>query len=242
MPPRGREAARGPTATEALVDALRVRILEGDVAPGEPLREEELAHRYALSRHTVRAALAVLGSERLVEVVAYRGARVAALDDDALVALQQLRGALESEAVRILGTRHGESWPAAVLGPVAASINALADAEASGDWQRTTRAHAEVHRTLVAAAASPRITDAYVRLESEILLLLTHVRPDYPPGAIAAEHRAYLDAVRRGGGAAVRAHLAHSTDLIRAARRPRGGGDGGHVVHEPSAPTRRPSR
>lgn len=121
--------------------------------------------------------------------------------------------------MRLLGERHGRRWPAAVLEPVATAVDALADAESSKDWQRTTRAHAEVHWMLVAAAGSPRITDAYLPLESEILLLLTQLRPDYAPGALAAEHRAYLDAVQRDGADAVHAHLAHSTELIRAARR-----------------------
>ena len=68
------------------------------------------------------------------------------------------------------------------------------------------------------AAASPRIAQAHRQLESEILLLLTHVRPDYPAGSLAREHTGYLDEIQREGGDAVRAHLAHSADLIRAAR------------------------
>lgn len=220
MAPRRREAPPGPTTAAALADDLRRRILSGDPGPGAPLREEGLARAHGVSRHTVRSALAVLAAERLVVVEPYRGARVASLDDAALVALQELRGALEAEAVRLLRERHGEAWPAAVLAPVEAALARLerADGADPGDWPETARAHAAVHRALVSAAGSPRITEAYERLDSEILLLLLHVRPHYPRGSLTAEHRAYVAATRRRGEAEVRAHLAHSTALIVEAR------------------------
>jgi len=218
MTPRRRDDQVSPTTATQLADTLRARILDGQVEPGAPLREEELALRHGVSRHTVRTALATLASERIVDAAPYRGARVAALDDESLLALQQLRGALETEAVRLTTEAHGGSWPDDVTAPIAAAVDDLARAEASGDWPATTRAHALVHRTIVAAAGSPRIAEAHGLLESEILLLLAHVRPDYPPGALAHEHRAYLADVMVSGGSAVRAHLDHSTALIRAAR------------------------
>ncbi|WP_231560263.1 GntR family transcriptional regulator [Microbacterium hominis] len=201
-----------------VADALRGEILSGALAPGAPLREEEIARAHDVSRHTVRAALAALGAERLVQLVPYAGARVSALDDDDLRGLQQLRAALETEAVRLIAEAQGSVWSPATRATIEAAIDDLADAEARADWPATIRAHAAVHRAIVEVADSPRIAQAHAALESEVLLLLTHVRPHYAPGALAAEHRAYLDALPRGGGAAVRAHLDHSTQLIRAAR------------------------
>ena len=218
MSPRRRDHAPGPTAAAILTETLRSRILSGETPPGTPLREEELADRYGVSRHTVRSALAALAAERLVASMPYRGARVAQLDDAALVALQDLRGALESEAVHLVRERHGERWPSAVMAPIDAALRTLAAADADGEWQRTTQAHAAVHQAIVAAADSPRITRAYAQLDAEILLLLNHIRPDYPSGRLAPEHRRDIDAMRRHGGSAVRDHLARSTALIRAAR------------------------
>ena len=218
MSPRRRESEPGPTHAAALADALRASILSGELGLDAPLREERLAAEHAASRHTVRAALQALAAERRGTIAPYRGARVANLDDDAVEALQELRGALEAEAGRQVSAKHGTPWPAAVTRPVKEAIDRLALAEASGDWLATTRAHAEVHRLIVEAAASPRIAQAHRQLESEILLLLTHVRPDYPAGSLAREHTGYLDEIQREGGDAVRAHLAHSADLIRAAR------------------------
>ncbi|AZS37597.1 putative D-xylose utilization operon transcriptional repressor [Microbacterium lemovicicum] len=206
------------TAAARLADELRSRILAGEIPPGTPLREEELAGRHGVSRHTVRTALAALTAERIARAVAFAGTRVATLDDDELVALQQLRAALETEAVRLITAEHGAPWPATVVEEAEAALDRLAAAESAGDWITTTRAHAAVHRAIVNAAGSARIADAYAALESEILLLLAHVRPHYAAPGLADEHRRYLRLLPIDGGEAVRAHLEHSTQLIRAAR------------------------
>ncbi|RWR21788.1 FCD domain-containing protein, partial [Microbacterium enclense] len=143
----------------------------------------------------------------------YRGVRVSLLDDAALVALQQLRCALETEALRIVRDR-GIRPP-----DVDAALDALAAAEASGDWPATLDAHARVHRALVDAADSPRIAEEYRRLDSEMHLLLTHVRPAYSTGALTTEHRAYVEAALADPEHAVREHLEHSTRMIFDGRR-----------------------
>lgn len=218
MSPRRRESEPGPTATAEVADQLRVQILDGEFPPGAPLREEELAERHQVSRHTVRAALAALTAERLLSTVPYRGSRVVSLTDAELDALQELRGALESEAVRQLRRCHGDHWPKAVMEPIQVQLEQLQQAERGGDWPQIVRAHSAVHQGVVAAAESPRITEAYAQLDSEIRLLLSQIRPDYPAGSLTEEHRRYLSDVQKSGPAAVREHLAHSTALIRANR------------------------
>lgn len=206
-------AAPGPRAADVLADALRARILSGELAPGTPLREEELSAAHGVSRHTARTALAALTAERLATAEPYRGVRVSLLDDDALIALQQLRCALETEAARIVRER-GIHPP-----EVDDALDDLDRAEAAGDWPATLDAHARVHLALVDAADSPRIAEEYRRLDGEMHLLLTHVRPAYAPGALTREHRAYVVEALRDPERAVRAHLAHSTRAILDGRR-----------------------
>lgn len=210
-PPR--DGTPGPRTADVVADAVRRGILSGELAPGAPLREEELSATYGVSRHTARTALATLTAERLVTAEPYRGVRVSLLDDAALVALQQLRCALETEALRIVRDR-GIRPP-----DVDAALDALAAAEASGDWPATLDAHARVHRALVDAADSPRIAEEYRRLDSEMHLLLTHVRPAYSTGALTTEHRAYVEAALADPEHAVREHLEHSTRMIFDGRR-----------------------
>lgn len=202
-------------AADALAADLRRRVLTGELALGTPLREEELAATTGHSRHTVRTALARLVAERLAVAAPYRGVRVTDFTDDDVVALQQLRGALEAEAVRLLREAYGATWPAAVTDPVA---TAVADMARHEDWPQVARAHAAVHRALVEAAGSPRVAEAYARLDSELLLLLVHVRPAYSVPDLVAEHDDYLQRVQREGPQAVRAHLDHATRAVLEAR------------------------
>ena len=58
-----------PKAAELLAEALREKILQGDMSAGAELpSERELCERAGVSRSTVREALRILGSEGLIEV------------------------------------------------------------------------------------------------------------------------------------------------------------------------------
>ena len=200
-----------PTAVERVADAVRAEILSGELPADAPLREEAAAARYGVSRHTVRAAFQRLVAERLAVALPYRGVRVASFDRDTIVALQQLRAALEVEAVRIARERYGPEWPDAVLAPARDALGRLG---ASVDWLEAERVHAEFHHALVATSASPRIIEAHAALGSELLLFLLHVRPHYTLGSLVVEHRELLDAVQADGPDALREHLEHSTRLL----------------------------
>lgn len=211
-----------PTVVERATAMLRDEILSGALPPDAPLREESCAARLGVSRHTIRAAFHRLVAERLAVAAPYRGVRVTSFDDDQLVALQQLRAALEVEAVRIAFERHGGTLPEAVLAPARAVIDAMArlgsgdDVGAASDsaWLEVERLHAEFHAVLVAASASPRIIETHTALGSEFLLFILHARTHYSVSAIVDEHRRLLADLPVRGPEAMRAHLEHSTQLL----------------------------
>lgn len=204
------------TAVERLTGALRDEILSGGLPPGSPLREEQTAERFAASRHTVRAAFQRLVAERLAVAAPYRGVRVTEFGPEQVVALQQLRAALEAEAVRIANERFGGPWPADATAPARAALERLTELAAAGtdDWLEVERVHADFHHALVQASDSARIIEAHAALGSELLLFLLYVRPHYTLAELVVEHRALLDDVQHRGPAAVHDHLAHSTRLL----------------------------
>ena len=204
-------AGQAATAVDRVADAVRAEILTGTLSADAPLREEAAAARYGVSRHTVRAAFQRLVAERLAVAMPYRGVRVASFDRETIIALQQLRAALEVEAVRIAGDRFGPEWPELVLGPARDALDRLA---ASADWLEAERVHAEFHHALVAASGSTRIIEAHAALGAELLLFLLHVRPHYTLESLVAEHRVLLDEVQSRGPDALRDHLEHSTRLL----------------------------
>jgi DNA-binding GntR family transcriptional regulator len=211
-------AGPAPTAVDRIAGAVRADILSGVLAADAPLREEAAAERYGVSRHTVRAAFQRLVAERLAVSLPYRGVRVASFGRDTIIALQQLRAALEVEAVRIAGQRFGAEWPDAALAPARDALDRLAAlreaSDTNVDWLEVERIHADFHGALVAASASPRIIEAHNALGSELLLFLLHVRPHYTLDALIAEHRALLEDVQSRAPDALREHLENSTRLL----------------------------
>ena len=61
--------------SEAILESLRDLIISGEVLPGEPLRQRDLAERFNVSQTPVREALRRLESEGLVRADLHRGSR-----------------------------------------------------------------------------------------------------------------------------------------------------------------------
>ena len=67
------------TVKTSLVETLRDEIIQGDHAPGQHLRLEEIAARYDVSTMPVREALRDLEAEGIVTIFPHRGAVVTKL-------------------------------------------------------------------------------------------------------------------------------------------------------------------
>lgn len=92
-----------PSATYAdlVYDRVRDRVLGGEMAPGEFLRENELALALGVSRTPVREALARLASEGFLERIPHRGFRVPPQPVSQLLDLYPVVSALELLAGRL---------------------------------------------------------------------------------------------------------------------------------------------
>ncbi len=84
----------------AVVERLREKILSGELAEGEQLRQEAIAAEFEISRIPVREALSHLAGEGLVKIIGNRGAVVAALSPDEIMQLFETRAVLESHMLR----------------------------------------------------------------------------------------------------------------------------------------------
>ncbi|MCK9928914.1 GntR family transcriptional regulator [Frankia sp. Mgl5] len=80
---------------QALVDTIRGRIIRGQFAPGQRLKEEWLAAEFGVSRIPMREALRALASEGFVRSERYGGTFVATLDAEAAHDLLDVRAVLE---------------------------------------------------------------------------------------------------------------------------------------------------
>jgi DNA-binding GntR family transcriptional regulator len=87
---------------------LRLLIVRGDLAPGEPLLEADLSDALGISRTPLREALKRLASEGLVELRLNRSAIVAPLRVAELAELFEAVSAIERCAAELAATRMSE--------------------------------------------------------------------------------------------------------------------------------------
>jgi DNA-binding GntR family transcriptional regulator len=211
MHPASAEQVRRPLPLLSTVDAVarevRTRILDGEFGPGDALREARLAAEYAVSRHTIRAALMTLSHEAFVVVERNHGAHVPTLTAADVSELYFVRGLIEPEVARIVSSRSDRN-----LSSVRSSVALMAAFNDGTPWHEVVRADVALHRAIVAAAGSPRLNRLYQSLVNQMELTLAQLRTHYrSPRDLAAEHQALVDALEAGNAdqaaEAVRRHL-----------------------------------
>ena len=98
-----------PTLPLQIADQIGARIVDEDFAPGERLKEAELAQSFGVSRATIREALRILERRSLVKILPQRGARVTELRRKELEDLFEMRAALLGLASRRVAERASPS-------------------------------------------------------------------------------------------------------------------------------------
>ncbi|MEK9754592.1 MAG: GntR family transcriptional regulator, partial [Rhodospirillaceae bacterium] len=86
-------------------DAIRNAIMSGDLPPCAPLAQEDLASTLGVSRQPISHALVLLKQEGLIVDRGRKGQMVAPIDVDKLLALYQVRGALDRLAARLAAAK-----------------------------------------------------------------------------------------------------------------------------------------
>lgn len=111
-----------PTLPLQIAERIGAAIVEERFAPGERLKEVDLARAFGVSRASVREALRILCSRGLVTILPQRGALVALLTRDELQNLFEIRAVLLGLAARDAARHYTPADDTAL----AAGIDALA--------------------------------------------------------------------------------------------------------------------
>lgn len=166
------------TAAQRIFRLLQDRILSGEFAPGSPLREEELAAGYTVSRHVIREVLRGLASEGLADYASYRGARVPLLGAAEIEDVFQARQFLECGVLARDGHRADVRELAAIHGRFAAAVTGL-------EWREAFRVDVRFHSYIVGLSGSPRLVKCHLDLMQS--LSLAHlVAPDFIGSGLTA--------------------------------------------------------
>ena len=86
---------------EEIFDVLHTRVIAGKYAPGEWLRQEDIASQLGVSQTPVREALDLLVSSGLAERIPYRGVRILKLSTEEIVDSYGMRLLLETKSAAI---------------------------------------------------------------------------------------------------------------------------------------------
>lgn len=194
------------SVVEALAASLHDRVLDGQIPPGTPLAETEIANEYGVSRPTARSAITALVYEGLLHREANKAAYVPRLTRADVEDLFLIRTPLETEVVRVLLERGTV--------PVAAAERALTDLgrlEDDAPHSAFVEPDLRFHQSLIDAVGSPRLSRLYRGIKGEIHLCMVQTRHTLGRERIVAEHGRILKALQAGDAdeaiARMRAHL-----------------------------------
>jgi DNA-binding GntR family transcriptional regulator len=211
--------ARRTSLGEDVADRLRQAILLGELAPGQHLREEELADRLEVSRGPVRDAFVLLEREGLIRSSRRRGVTVVELTRDDLDEIYTLRSALEPLATTLAIQRATPGDLTEIEQSLAEMVAALA-----GTRKITERDAADLdvsfHDAIYRAAHHDRLYAAWsqIRLPTYRFMLSRNVaNPDWRQGTVRG-HTDILRVISQGDEeaavATIREHISFAYDRI----------------------------
>ncbi|MGD2162118.1 MAG: GntR family transcriptional regulator [Anaerolineales bacterium] len=182
----------GKNTTEIIAASLREDILRGKLASRQPLRQDEIASLFGVSKIPVREALAQLNAEGLVTLIQNRGAFVSSLSADEAEEIYIMRDALEKIALE-------RAIPQLTVSQLTQAEAILDTIDAEENTARWGELNWDFHSTLYSPASLPRlqrsIRNLHINVARYLVLYLEGM--DYQR-ASQDEHRQLLDACRYG--------------------------------------------
>lgn len=203
------------TSPDSLGDAvykeLRRRIAEGELAPGERLREVEIAKSLGVSRTPVREALRQLKSDGLLNYLGSRGAAIAKLTPQQAIELYTLRELLEGAAAR-LAAQHA-------LEPEIDMLRAHLEQQkkAGDDAKKLATLNRSFHQTIYRLSHNRYLIDILEKAQ-DYMILLRQTAYELPGRSQSAycEHADIVEAIaNRDPEAAEQASRKHSREAQR---------------------------
>lgn len=208
--------AMPPALSTLVADRLREMITRGLLAPGERLKEAELADSMAVSRGPVREAISILERDGLIETLRHRGARVITLTFDDIEEVYSLRLAIERLAMERCAAR-ATPETLARMDDVIARMKALApdDDHVALDL--------EFHDLVYAAADHTRLQRTWNLLRSQVSMFLNaRLDRDHFRASAWSEHAELRDVLAKGDPAAaaeaIERHIGWTLRRIRETR------------------------
>jgi DNA-binding GntR family transcriptional regulator len=187
-----------------VADHLRTAILDGELQPGDWLRQKQIAEELGVSPMPVREALTKLAAEGVVEHVPYRGARVAVFSTEDVSDLYANRVLLEGMAAEA----SAQNITAEELDELRGLQSLMRGELTSGRLSEYSRLNRRFHRVLYAASRRDYLVRALDRIWSAFPTLMMSYYAQTTADTLVEreaqdleEHAAIIAALEKGDGA-----------------------------------------
>jgi DNA-binding GntR family transcriptional regulator len=196
--------AQKPSLVDGAYDALKSAIRNNAFAPGYQGSEQEIASQLGMSRTPVHEAIIRLQEEGLVRVLPRRGVLVCAISPEDMREIYGVIIALESASAELLAEMREEERR-----PIADALDAvnarMESALAADDLVAWAEADERFHQLLVERSGNGRLARMFHTIMDQshrARMLTLRLRPK--PTSSVREHRAVVEAIRRGDARAAR--------------------------------------
>lgn len=192
-------------------DVVVSRIQDGTYAPGDRLKELELAGEFNVSQAPVREALRELESLGLVQSERYRGTYVRAITPEETREAYQLRACMEETAAQLAVPVSKEN-----LALLQAEVDAIVVAAWAKDLEAFARYNLAFHRRIISLSGNGVMLRVWDSLGWEVRARMTilEVHEDSRFATAVNEHQQVLDLLKAGDGAAAGRLLRHHTETF----------------------------
>jgi len=207
-----RTAQRTADGRDSLVQQayreIRRRILDNEYPPAHQVLEMELAADLGMSRTPLREALVRLQNENFIQLIPRHGMRVVPLSLEDLRDTYEVLTALELTAIERLVRSNPDRR---TLAPIDRALDDMDAALKQRDRDAWVKADERFHRTLIDLCGNTRLAAvAYTLWDHGHRARMTTVRLRPTLGSSNREHRAVVEAIKRGDWREARAmHVKH---------------------------------
>jgi DNA-binding GntR family transcriptional regulator len=176
---------------EFIASGLRSAILQGRFKSNQPLRQDQIAEQFGVSKIPVREAMVQLRAEGLIVFVPNRGFVVSELSPGEVEEIYIMRMALETKALE-------RAIPRLRNADLIRAASVLDISEAEDDRSQWSELNWEFHSTLYQAAQLPRLLSTIEVLHNNVArYLVIYLWGLSARDASQDEHKKILQACRR---------------------------------------------
>lgn len=187
---------RGSSYVSIAYDEIRRLILAGELAPGVRVTVRPLVDRLDLSPTPIRAALATLERQGMLEIREHRGYFVPTLGRDDMLEIYELRGAIDSIAARQVSQSSDRD---VLVGRLTELLDQQRGCVDDGEIDAYADLDQDFHRAIWDASGNRRLASICENLVGQ-LRIGNNISARVPgrPAASLSEHRAIIDGIVAG--------------------------------------------